>query len=188
MVKGPRRSLPPGPLLAGFRAAAGGGPNLLPDAVRTAAGRWLHAAFLDAADDAALAAELFAFSSAVHPFPLHPPAADRRVRFARHAANHLLRGQDPLPERLARCATPGEAYFVPGLGLTFWTAVVKALDPDRLPLWCPATDAGLVRLGLLSDSPTGIGPRFAAVLRGYAAVGALPAGRADDFLERVGRM
>src|SRR5437763_9664536 len=166
MVKGPRRSLPPGPLLAGFRAAAGGGPNLLPDAVRTAAGRWLHAAFLDAADDAALAAELFAFSSAVHPIPLHPPAADRRVRFARHAVNHLLRGQDQLPERLARCATTGEAYFDRGHGLTFWTAVVKALDPDRLPLWCPATERGLVRLGIASESSAGVAARFDAVLRG----------------------
>jgi hypothetical protein len=162
---------------------------VLPAVLGTVSG-WLGPERLDTADDAVLAAEVATFYNAVHPTPFHPPAADRRVRFVRHALNHLLHGQDPLPDRLARCATPGEVYFVPGLGLTFWTAVVKCLDPTDLPLWCPATAAGLARLGLVADSPPPLGPAFAAVLRAYEAIRAddLPADRIDDFLERVGRL
>src|SRR5437764_14632321 len=107
MVKGNRpRSLPHAPLLAAFRSGPPA-PDGRPPAVRPAA-RWLDPHFLDTADDATLAAELTAFYSATHPVPFHPPAADRRTRFLRHALNHLLRGQDPLPERLARCVTPGQ--------------------------------------------------------------------------------
>jgi hypothetical protein len=189
MGKGNRRSLPLGPLLTSYRRWTSADLTI-PEGFRLAG--WLTPAFLDEADDTTLAAELAAFYTATHTTPFHPPTADRRVRFVRHALNHLLRGQDPLPDRLARCATPGEAYFVPGLGLTLWTALVKSLDPLGLPFWCPATDAGLVRLGLVSDSPTPIGPRFGAVVRGYdiirTADADLSADRIDDFLERIGRM
>ena len=88
--------------------------------------------------------------------------------------------------------TPGEAYFVPGLGNTFWAAVVKATDPRRLPRWCPATERGLCRLRLLKDVTQPMAARFEAVLSGYATIHNaspdLSASQIDDFLERVGRM
>ena len=114
MVNGTRRRpVPPGPLLA---ASCPDPDDIMPDAVRTAVARWLNATFLDAADDATLTAELVAFHAAAHPIAFHPLSVGRSVRLVRHALNHLVRGQDPLPDRLTRCLTRGEAYFVPGLG------------------------------------------------------------------------
>ena len=183
MGKGNRHTLPLSPLLTAYQAGTSA-------VVAPPRSDWLATSFLDTADDATLGQALAVFCTNVHPTLFHPPTADRRIRFVRHALNHILRGHDPLHERLARCASPGEAYFVPGFGLTFWSFVVKSLDPARLPLWCPATDRGLARLGLVSDLPTGIGARFAVVLRGYEGMPTpeLPADRIDDFLERVGRM
>src|SRR2546423_821290 len=74
------------------------------------------------------------------PVSYHPGVFAREVRFLRHALTHLIRGRDPLPERLARCITPGEPYHVPGLGPGFWSAVVRDLRPESAPLWCPATE------------------------------------------------
>lgn len=161
-------------------------------AIRAASTAWLSPACLDSADDSALAAAVSRFQTAIQPIAFHQPWVDRRGRFLRHALNHLMRGQDPLPDRLARCLTPGATYTVPGLGPTFWSAVVKAIDPDRHPWWCPLIESGLLRLGLVRELPTPVGQRFAAVLRGYQAVGAAspcpPAFMADDFLVRVSRM
>ena len=186
------RSVPLLPLLECYRDATPAGPERVPPAAIRAAASWLNLPFLDAADDAALASAVTGFYAATHPVAYHGAFADRRVRLLRHALNHLLRGQDALPERLARCATPGEVYAVPGLGLTFWSAIVKALDPDHSPLWSPATEAGLIRLGLLRDVSTSIAPRFAAFLQAFETVRAaapeLGASQLDDFLERVGRM
>jgi hypothetical protein len=185
MGKGNRRAPPLGPLLAAYSHGTCGAPTAPLEVP------WLTPTVLDTADDSVLATELTTFYTDVHPTPFHPTFADRRVWLIRHALSHLVRGQDPLPDRLARCATPNETYFIPGLGLTFWTALTKRLDPDQHPRWCPATEAGLIRLGYVSDSPTAMSPRFSAVLRGYGAIRAatdLPVGRIDDFLERVGRM
>src|SRR4051812_2768421 len=110
MGKGNHRPLPLGPLLGAYRVGI-----VTPTAARPPAA-WLTPTCLDTADDHTLAAALADFYAAVHPTPFPPPAGDgRRVRFVRHALNHLLRGQDPLPERLGRCATPGESYHIPGL-------------------------------------------------------------------------
>lgn len=152
----------------------------------------LRADLLDTASDDDLSAALGTVYAAACPLAPHAGVIPERVRFLRHALNHLARGQDPLPDRLARCVTTGEVYDVPGLGRSFWAAVVKTLDPARHPLWCPATEAGLTRLGLLDTAAQAVGPRFAAVLRGYDAIRAaapdLDATRIDDFLAGVGRM
>lgn len=187
------RVLPLRPLIEAYRATVSeSGPTPLVTACAEATADWLNPGFLDSADDRALAEKLVAFYTAVQPVPFHSTAITCRVRFVRYAINHLLRGHDPLPDRLARCATPGKVYAVPGLGLTFWSAVVKAINPDRNPLWCPATDAGLKRLGILPMLPDCIAPRFEGVQHGYRVLGEmapdLTAWQLDDFLARVGRM
>jgi MoxR-like ATPase/uncharacterized protein (DUF2461 family) len=180
------RPIPLDPLVAVYRAGEACPAPTVP------AADWLRPAVLDTAPDAELAAAIGPFYAATHPLDLHPGAVAARVRFLRHALNHLVHGQDPLADRLARCLAPGEAYAVPGLGRTFWAAVVAALDPDRHPHWCPATEAGLIRLGLLDPAPAAVGPRLAAVLQGYdhvrAAAPDLSAPAIGDFLARVGRM
>lgn len=177
------RTLPLVPLLTTFRATR--------QPTQRAASP-LTVVFLDTATDDQLAAALVAFADQVLPVRFHSSAISERVRFLRHALNHLFRGADPLPDRLARCATPGEAYFVPGLGMGFWSAVVAEVERDSLLRWCPAVERGLVQLGLLRDVHGDLRARFDAVCRVTGAIRevspTLTAGDIDDFLVRVSRM
>jgi 5-methylcytosine-specific restriction enzyme B len=180
--------LPLRPLLRVHRAApCAPSPRSL--AVRSARD-WLNPDFLDAADEPALRDRLVAFYTAVVDPPLHADTLARRARLVRHGLNHLLRGGDPLPVRLERCAHADGAYAVPGLGLIFWAAVAQATDPDRLPGWTPAAERGLVRLGLLKRSDRdGPGVVFARMTEAYAEIRAvepeLTGTEIDDFLARV---
>ena len=184
--------VPSGPLLEQFRAAAPGEATAAEVAIRAAAADWFHAAFLDTASDAALAEKLTRFTDAVLPLPFHRDVLTRRVRLVRYALNHLARGHDPLPVRLGRCVGPGGMYHVAGLGPTLWAALAQALGPDRHPRWCPAVEAGLMRLGLFRADPVEAAARFAQLLVAYGSLLTanpdLAAPQLDDFLARVGRM
>lgn len=179
------RTLPLIPLLAAFRAAGASAPE---PSARVPA---VSAAFLDTATDKQLVAALARFADVRLPVNFHPGVISERVRFIRHALNHLLRGQDPLPERLARCVTPGEVYFVPGLGPGFWSALAATVESGRVPHWCPTVERGLLRLGILRAVSSEARARFAAACLGYDVVREhapeLTAADVDDFLERVAR-
>lgn len=178
------RALPLAPLLAAFR-----GSWVAPE--RTALPE-LSARFLDSATDDQLTAALHTTAQAALPLVLHPDLFTRRVRYVRHALNHLFRATDPLPDRIARCVTPGEAYFVPGLGPGFWSALLASTDPELAPVWSPATESGLLRLGLLRDAGRDARTRFGAVCQGFEAIRErapdLTARAVAAFLERVSRM
>ncbi|MBA4065684.1 MAG: hypothetical protein C0501_18595 [Isosphaera sp.] len=169
------RSLPLGPLLAAFRPSAA--DPAAPPPVE----------LLDTPDDP-LAAGLERFAAAWLPVVFHPGVFRREARFLRHALAHLVRGHDPLPDRLARCVTPGEVYHVPGLGQAFWAAAAHAADPAAVPIWSPAVERGLAVLGLLTASAG----RVAAVLDGCAAVRRaapdLTPAQVSEFLARVARV
>ncbi|HEX4614087.1 MAG TPA: AAA family ATPase [Urbifossiella sp.] len=181
-----------GPLLDQFRAVPAVTPTPAEDAIRAAAAEWFHAAFLDAAPDDRLAAQLTCFADIVLPLPFHRDVLTRRVRLVRYALNHLARGHDPLAVRLGRCVSPGGIYHTPGLGPTLWAALAQSLDPDRHPRWCPAVEAGLTRLGLIRPDGGDAAGRFAQTLAAYgpllSANPDLTAPALDDFLARVGRM
>src|SRR5262245_42380876 len=103
MAKGSsRRADPVAPLLAPFRRTVGAGHStalpILP----------LRAEWLDSITDEALATELRRFAERALPVCFHAAVFTKQSRFLRHALAHLIRGHDPLPERLARCITPGE--------------------------------------------------------------------------------
>jgi 5-methylcytosine-specific restriction protein B len=178
-----RRRAPLGPLLAQFRSA-----RSRPRAELECAAL---AGLVDAPDDT-LIESLRSFAEQLLPVLFHTDVFARQVRFIRHALAHLVRGHDPLPDRLARCVTPGEPYHVPGLGPGFWSHVVRALDADRLPLWCPAVERGLAALGLFPANLRGPWERFAGAAAGFVrlrdAAPDLTAAELDDFLERVSRM
>jgi uncharacterized protein (DUF2461 family) len=180
------RTFPLVPLLSAFRAARTPAPERGPFPPA------LTAEFLDTATDEQLATALSQFAEVQLPVNFHPGVISERVRFIRHALNHLVRGQDPLPERLARCVAPGEAYFVPGLGPGLWSALAAGLEPGRVPRWCPAVERGLLRLGIIRDVPSEVRSRFGAASLGYDVVREhapeLTSGEVDDFLERVARM
>jgi 5-methylcytosine-specific restriction enzyme B len=186
MAKAPAgSSYPLTPLLAQYRRAVGTAGESR--SVSPFGEDWL-----DGATDAVLAADLRRFAESVLPVSYHPEVFTRQVRFLRHALAHLVRGRDPLPERLARCITPGEPYHVAGLGPGFWSAAVRDLQPETGPLWCPATESGLRALALLPDSTRGYAGRFAAVLDGFARVREaapdLTPDQVTDFLELISRM
>jgi hypothetical protein len=180
------RTLPLVPLLAAFRATRPAAPPTPRSPTP------LGVAFLDTATDEQLSGALTCFCATALPVNYHAAAVTARVRFLRHALNHLLRGSDPLPERLARCVTPGEVYFVPGLGPGFWSALAATVEPGRVPRWCPAVERGLLRLGVIREIPTDARSRFETVCRGYEVIREhapdLIAPDVDDFLERVSRM
>ncbi|MCI0703679.1 MAG: DUF2461 family protein, partial [Planctomycetia bacterium] len=184
MALGLSTRLPLVPLLSAFRASS---------KARTQT-RFLPAltvAFLDTAADEELAAPL---SERLNELPVsfHIESLTRSVRFLRHGLNHLFRALDPLPERLSRCVTPGEVYFVAGLGPGFWSLVVTDLDQERIPRWCPAVERALLRLGLLRDVPVDVRSRFDAVCRACEVIREcapeLTVADINDFLERVSRM
>jgi 5-methylcytosine-specific restriction protein B len=181
-----RRSLPLLPLLAQYLSAPGSG---LSGTLRVPA---LDIKELDTSPDEILASGLEQFAASVLPVNYHPNVFRTRIRFLRHALTHLLRGQDPIPERLSRCITPGEAYHVSGIGWGFWAAVATSLDPETIPLWCPAVERGLRVLGMFPENPRGVAERFAAVMEGCSRIRKAATGltttQTVDFLERVSRM
>lgn len=184
-------SLPLRPLLRAYLAADPPAESPRAAAVRAAHAGWLRPDALDIADEPTLHGHLLAFYEAVVDPPLHAETLARRARLVRHGLTHLVRGADPLPARLERCVRPDGPYAVPGLGVTFWAAVAQATDPDRLPGWTPATERGLVRLGLLKPS-TRPGTVFARMTEAYdhirSAEPDLTATRIDDFLACVAAM
>lgn len=187
MAKGVARRprLPLLPLLAQYRADPQNSPGA--GAHRCA----LNPQHLDDADDV-LAGQLERFAASVLPVCWRLAIFRERTRLIRHSLAHLFRGADPLAERFARCVTPGAAYHVPGLGLTFWAAVATAVDPGTVPIWCPAVERGLQALGLFPDKPHGVADRLAATVEGCERIRAASPGltiaQTVDFLERVSRM
>lgn len=179
-----RLRLPLAPLLVQFGSTRGEHDGSSPVSESLAAS-------LDAAPDATLAAELGRLAARLLPVVWHPTVFMSQARFIRHALSHLFRGHDPLPERLARCLTPGEAYHIPGLGPGLWSGVVRAAEPTNTAHWCPAIERGLMRLGLLKLDTHNIAERFSAVQEAWDHVAApapeLDAAQLSDFLERVSR-
>jgi 5-methylcytosine-specific restriction protein B len=152
-----REALPLFPLLHAYSAP--GLPSLaelhqLPglgsrfSAVLSATAKFLFDQFLDTSSESEMSEALERFYSAVVAPPLHLETLRRRAGFVRHGIVHLLRGRDPLPERLQSCLSSTGVYRVPGLGPSFWSAIVQGLHPGRHPGWTPTIRAGLERLGL----------------------------------------
>jgi hypothetical protein len=175
-----REALPLVPLLHAYTAA--GVPSLadlhhLPGlgsrnaAVLSATAKFLFADFLDGASDSDFRDALDRFYTDVVSPPLHRETLRRRAGFIRHAVIHLVRGRDPVPDRLQACLEPAGVYRVAGLGAGFWSALVQALAPARHPGWTPAIRAGLDRLGLLHVA-AGSGPArvYAALTEVYRRI------------------
>ena len=182
------RPLPLRPLVTAFRAAATPASSDPRDAaIRAARSTWLNGPALDSRPADELADILGRFHDVVILHSWHPDAVRRSAGLVRHGLTHLLRATDPLPLRFTRCLPPDGHYAVPGVGPAFWAAVVKALDPDKLPDWSPEVRAGLVRTGLV-DLAAGFGQAcdaYAFLLDGYPD---LTATDLDRFFRRVGVM
>jgi len=168
-----RRELPLVPLLAAFRASRVrcGLTDCQKEAIHTACETWFSESFLDQSSLDRLTEELLGFYRAILPIPWHEDVLVRSGGMIRHGLSHLLRGQGMTGARFARCAVPGGAYHVVGLGPRFWSAATKSLDPDRLPLWSPSVAAGLVRVGLIApDRGRDLASSWSAAAAAYDAV------------------
>ena len=180
------RTLPLVPLLSAYRASRVPAREAVPrPALATAQ-------FLDTATNEQLALALGSFIDAHLPVTFHQTLVASRASFLRHAINHLIRGEDPLPDRLSRCSTPGEPYFVPGLGTGFWSALAGSIESNRVPRWSPAIERGLLRLGLIREAIGSVRSRFDAICRACDVLREsapdLTAVEVGDFLERVSRL
>ena len=143
------------PSPGGLGRLAGIGPRFA--AVLSASAKFLYAEFLDRASEADFTDAITRFYEAVVSSPLHTETLRRRAGFVRHGVGYLLRGTDQLPLKVENLLSPAGAYHVPGLGAAFWSALVQATQPSRLPCWTADTLAGLHRLGM-ARWRTGTGP------------------------------
>jgi MoxR-like ATPase len=148
---------------------------------------------VDGAGDADFTDALTRFYERCVAPPLHAKVLRRRAGVVRHALSHLLRCSDPLVRKVERCLAADGPYHVAGLGPSFWSAVVQALDPTCYPAWTPATETGLRRLGLARWRPHhGPGKVYAALVNVYrrllAAEPTLSALHLDHFLMLVAGM
>lgn len=162
-------------------------------AILAARARFLDAALLDRAGDDRLRDALLPFHEAVVAYPVHAATLARRVGFVRHALSHLLHGRDPAARKLDACLSAGGTYRVPGLGPTFWSALLQGTAPARQPGWTPAAVAGLRRLGLAAlPAGSGAAAVYAALQEAHARIRAahpaLTPLHIDHFLALVGIM
>jgi hypothetical protein len=172
-----RSGLPLAPLLRAYTEAGiapgadlGQLPGLGPrfQAVLAASRDFLHSPFVDQAGVGDFETALAGFYTACVQPPLHVETLRRRAGVVRHALGHLLRCPDPLARKAERCLNPGGAYYVAGLGPSFWSAVFQGLDPLQHPAWTPAVETGLRRLGLARWPGQGNpGETYAALLDVY---------------------
>jgi MoxR-like ATPase len=188
-----RHPLPLAPLLDAYTGAApsvaaltslpGWGPRW--QAIAQLSETLVAERFLDHATDAELHNAVLRLYEAVVPWPLHPPTR-REAALVRHAVGHLLRCPDPLVIKIERCLTPNGAYFVPGLGGAFWSAVLRGMGPA--PAWVPTVMDGLRRLGLVRGPHIGWADLAAAYTQIRAVCPTLTLAHIDHFCAAVAAM
>ncbi len=119
-------------------------------AILSAPRELLYETFLNQAETARWQKALVAFYTATVYPPLHEEFLRTRAEMVRHALGYLLRGRDPWPRKFAACLSAEGAYHVPGLGPSFWSALIQALNPSRHPAWTPTVLEGMQRVGLIT--------------------------------------
>ncbi|MCX7667013.1 MAG: DUF2461 family protein [Gemmataceae bacterium] len=161
--------------------------------VQSARATWLNTSFLHSANDSELLSQLQEFTDDLDSPNFIRPVLVRKVRSIRHALNHLILGRDPFPLRMSRCLDPLGMYHIAGLGLSFWSAIFEALDPENFPSWTEGALAGLARLELFVpnplESPSHNYTRFQKAilkLKQYRPDMGLPLW--NYFLNRIGQM
>jgi hypothetical protein len=160
------------------------------DAINSAVTHWLHEDYLQNAKPSEFIRTITAFYECVVDPPLHGDTVRRQSDLIRHALNHFFHSRESIPSKVDRLLTASGVYQVPGLGPSFWSAVIQAIDPHRLPGWLPSTVRGLQKLGLIparfyERCGAAYGSLTAAYDRLRAGCPELTAQKIDAFLARV---
>lgn len=125
---------------------------------------FFNPSFLEGASDSALVAALTAYYKDVVTIPLRYRAVETAPNRVRQALLRLLDTEIELADRVDLVLQPRSPLYQPGLGKSFFSPLLQALDPTRNPLWNNRTEAGLRRLGMQrwkgTDTP---GSRYTAI-------------------------
>src|SRR5262245_18781612 len=197
-----RQVLPLVPLLHAY--AARGVPSIpelhrLPglgprfSAILAATARFLYPDFLDKATDEQHKDALVRFYESVVGHPLHADTLRRRSGFVRHGVAHLLLGRDGAARKIDACLSAAGPYRVPGLGPSFWSALLQGMSPARYPAFTARTRVGLERTGIVRlGAGAGPGSVFSGLLEGHAHIrtarGELTSLHIDYFLSLLSVM
>jgi 5-methylcytosine-specific restriction enzyme B len=159
-------------------------------AILGARGELLTDPFLEKASAQEFEAAIARFYAACVQPADHEHDLRRSAGIVRHALNYLLRSRDAWASKLENCVANDGVYRVAGLGPTFWSALLQAVDPIHNPAWMPGVLAGFVRLERndweAADRPSTV---YSALLDAYAPMRseapALTALHIDHFLTLV---
>jgi hypothetical protein len=174
------------PTLESLTSISEFGPRI--NAVLRARAIWLNQAFLDRADDVEFSQQIDEFYDQVVSPPLFAATLRRQTACVRRGVEHLLGSSDSLSVRIHRCLNRNGAFAASGVGPAFWSAVVQALDPLRLPAWTPEIVKGARRLGLIQRKRIWYGDIVGACEQLRKRDPRLTASHVDHFLTLVGRM
>ncbi len=120
-------------------------------AILAADERLLSETFLDNATNDEFRSAIVDFSEHTVFPPLQRMTCERHVGILRHAVDHLVRSNDSLPTKAGHVLDSKGPYHVPGLGLSFWSALLQAIDPTTCPGNNRAIVQGMERVGLLES-------------------------------------
>ena len=149
--------------------------------------------FSESASDRHFLEYLIRLEQTVNPGSLVRNQIQRQSHWIRHGVNHLLNCRDPLAIKLNRCLENDGPYFVPGLGLRYWSTLLHGSDAEHFPIWSEDLEIGLARLGLLTPlRESSKGKRYSRVVSALERLALLDP-RATlsslvDFLQRVAQM
>ncbi len=115
--------------------------------------KFLNESFLAGATESEFTGHLLKFQNQCSPLPCQPSLIEKKTSLLRHALTHLVRCEDPIPQKIERVLSPHGTYFIPNLDLAFWSAILQALEPAYFPACLPSVWKGLHRLGSVSASP-----------------------------------
>ena len=115
---------------------------------------FLHSSFIHSADKESFRQTLLSAYRQCQPLAVFPNQLEKKADLLRHGLSHLLHCPDSLWQKLDRFLAPNGAYFIPGLGEAFWSAMFQAVDPLLVPAALSTVWEGVSKIGLLTGVAT----------------------------------
>jgi len=123
-------------------------PQRLRELVHEAQRDVLNTEALNTLSDEALVERLQAIYRGTEVVPLYYKAFSTHAELCRTTLRYLVESDDALTAKVDALLASDGAYRVTGLGKTFWSVMLMALDPDHNPSWTGKTENALKALGM----------------------------------------